>query len=50
MKVKIFRSYTKSSLENNINWFIKNDNIIVKEIQFQTSFGELFALITYEEK
>ena len=50
MKVKVFSAMMDSTLERKVNGFISDTNIIVKDIQFQASFGTMFAMITYEVK
>jgi hypothetical protein len=50
MQVKLFSALLESTLERKVNKFISNTNIIVNDIQFQVSFGQLCVMITYENK
>ena len=50
MKVKVFAALMVSNLERKVNAFVSNANITVQQIQFQASFGEIYAMITYEDK
>lgn len=54
MRVKIIKSAFSGELEEEINKFISNDDIILKDVKYcvsNTYFGEMFsALIIYEER
>lgn len=50
MRVKIIKSAFSGELEEEINKFISNDDIIPKDVKYCDS-GEMFsALIIYEER
>lgn len=49
MRVKIIKSAFSGELEEEINKFISNDDIILKDVKY--CVGEMFsALIIYEER
>lgn len=54
MKVKIIKNAFSGELEEEINKFISNDDIIPKDVKYCVSdipYGEMFsALIIYEER
>ena len=49
MKIRVFSAMTDSALERRVNAFIADPCIQVQQIQFQASFGMLYAMITYDE-
>lgn len=49
MKVKILKNLSETKLEEDINNFIDNINIRVKDIKFSISSTKYSALIIYEE-
>jgi hypothetical protein len=50
MKIKVFSAFSESSLERKVNSFITDTNINVLQIQFQASFGSIYAMVSYEQK
>jgi hypothetical protein len=50
MKIKVFSAMSESTLERKVNTFISGQNIKVMQIQFQASFGSIYAMITYAEQ
>lgn len=51
MKVKIIEAMSTKSVENKINTFLaENEHINVLDIQLAAGFGNIVALVRYEEK
>ena len=48
MLVKVFSAYMESTLERKVNVFLATPGIKVIGIQFQASFGAIYAMVTYE--
>ena len=50
MKIKVFTAFSPEGLEKRVNSFIGGKDKVIKEIQFQASFGMICAMVTYDVK